>query len=131
MRAIAEPIIRTAPCRRIADRCGGTFAVGWPSTTSGDAESVLAPLGGWIDDYDRQAPHSALGMRPAEYRASLKLMPLSVQGIGEQSLVGDASASQQLGYTFAVILVGQRVASRTPSEAQRYQNGGAPGGVRP
>jgi len=78
MRAIAEPIIRTAPCRRIADRCGGTFAVGWPSTTSGDAESVLAPLGGWIDDYNRQAPHSALGMRPAEYRASLKLMPLSV-----------------------------------------------------
>lgn len=53
----------------------GTFAVGWPSTTSGDAESVLTPLGGWIDDYNGQAPHSALGMRtPAEYRASLKLM---------------------------------------------------------
>lgn len=34
-----------------------------------DAESVL---GGWIDDYNRQAPHSALGMRPpAEYRASM------------------------------------------------------------
>ena len=35
-----------------------------------DAESVLAALGNWIDDYNRQAPHSALGMRsPAEYRA--------------------------------------------------------------
>ena len=35
-----------------------------------DAESVLAQLGGWIDDYNRQAPHSALGMRsPADYRA--------------------------------------------------------------
>jgi integrase-like protein len=26
-----------------------------------DAESVLAQLGGWIDDYNRQAPHSAPG----------------------------------------------------------------------
>jgi len=35
-----------------------------------DAERVLAQLGGWIDDYNRQAPHSALGMRsPADYRA--------------------------------------------------------------
>jgi putative transposase len=33
-------------------------------------ESVLAQLGGWIDDYNTQAPHSALGMRsPVEYRA--------------------------------------------------------------
>jgi len=44
-----------------------------------DAESVLAQLGSWIDDYNRQAPHSALGMRsPAEYRASLELTPPSV-----------------------------------------------------
>ena len=28
-----------------------------------DAETVLAQLGGWIEDYNRQAPHSALGMR--------------------------------------------------------------------
>jgi len=35
-----------------------------------DAETVPAQLGGWIDDYNTQAPHSALGMRsPAEYRA--------------------------------------------------------------
>jgi transposase InsO family protein len=35
-----------------------------------DAETVLAQLSGWIDDYNRQAPHSALGMRsPADYRA--------------------------------------------------------------
>ena len=35
-----------------------------------DAETVLAQLGGWFDDYNTQAPHSALGMRsPAEYRA--------------------------------------------------------------
>ena len=33
--------------------------------------SVLAQLGGWFDDYNRQAPHSALGMRsPADYRAT-------------------------------------------------------------
>ena len=44
-----------------------------------DAESVLAQLGRWFDDYNRQAPHSALGMRqPAEYRASLELTPPSV-----------------------------------------------------
>ncbi|PYN66725.1 MAG: transposase [Betaproteobacteria bacterium] len=31
---------------------------------------VLAQLGGWIDDYNTQAPHSALGMRsPVEYRS--------------------------------------------------------------
>src|SRR5262245_53815583 len=29
-----------------------------------DAEPVLAQLGQWFDDYNRQAPHSALGMRP-------------------------------------------------------------------
>ncbi len=32
-----------------------------------DAETVLAQLGGWFEDYNTQAPHSALGMRsPAE-----------------------------------------------------------------
>jgi transposase InsO family protein len=31
--------------------------------------TVLAQLGGWFDDYNTQAPHSALEMRsPAEYR---------------------------------------------------------------
>jgi transposase InsO family protein len=35
-----------------------------------DAETVLAQLGGWFDDYNTLAPHSALGMRsPLEYRA--------------------------------------------------------------
>jgi transposase InsO family protein len=35
-----------------------------------DAESVLTQLGGWFDDYNTQAPHSALGMRsPRAYRA--------------------------------------------------------------
>jgi len=35
-----------------------------------DAETVLTQLGGWIDDYDTQAPHSALGIRsPVEYQA--------------------------------------------------------------
>ena len=35
-----------------------------------DAETVLAQLGGWLADYNSQAPHSALGMRsPREYRA--------------------------------------------------------------
>jgi hypothetical protein len=29
-----------------------------------DAESVLAQLGGWIDDYNRQAPHSARHAEP-------------------------------------------------------------------
>jgi hypothetical protein len=49
------------------------------SARSRDAESVLAQLGRWIDDYNRQAPHSAPGMRcPAEYRASLEPTPLSV-----------------------------------------------------
>ena len=44
-----------------------------------DADTVLAQLGEWIEDYNRQAPHSALGMRPpAEYRATLQLTPPSV-----------------------------------------------------
>ena len=44
-----------------------------------DAETVLAQLDGWIDDYNGQAPHSALGMRsPAEYRARLELTSASV-----------------------------------------------------
>ena len=31
---------------------------------------VLAQLAAWLDDYNRLAPHSALGMRsPADYRA--------------------------------------------------------------
>jgi hypothetical protein len=35
-----------------------------------DAETVLAQLGGWFEDYNTQAPYSALGMRsPREYRA--------------------------------------------------------------
>jgi putative transposase len=39
-----------------------------------DAETVLAQLGAWIDDYNTQAPHSALGMRsPADYRAGVTL----------------------------------------------------------
>jgi putative transposase len=44
-----------------------------------DAETMLAQLGQWFDDYNRQAPHSGLGMRPsAEYRASLERTPPSV-----------------------------------------------------
>ncbi len=37
-----------------------------------DAETVLAQLDSWIEDYNTRAPHSALRMRsPAEYRAKL------------------------------------------------------------
>jgi hypothetical protein len=36
------------------------------------AEAVLAQLGACMDDYNRHAPHSALGMRsPADYRTML------------------------------------------------------------
>ena len=35
-----------------------------------DAENVRTQLGAWFDDYNTQAPHSALGMRsPRDYRA--------------------------------------------------------------
>jgi transposase InsO family protein len=35
-----------------------------------DAETVLAQLGAWFEDYNTRAPHSALGMRsPGEFRA--------------------------------------------------------------
>ena len=44
-----------------------------------DAEVVLAQLGEWLEDYNRQVPHSALGMRPpTEYRATLELTSPSV-----------------------------------------------------
>jgi Integrase core domain len=54
-----------------------------------DAESVLAQLAAWIDDYNRLAPHSALGMRsPADYRAvtsaNREFTPPSVQDFGER-----------------------------------------------
>ncbi len=36
-----------------------------------DAESVLARIPTWVDDYNRNAPHSALKMRsPREFRLS-------------------------------------------------------------
>jgi transposase InsO family protein len=39
-----------------------------------DAETVLAQLGDWFEDYNTLAPHSALGMRsPADYRAGVTL----------------------------------------------------------
>jgi putative transposase len=35
-----------------------------------DGETVIRQLPGWIDDYNRIAPHSSLGMRsPKEFRA--------------------------------------------------------------
>jgi len=38
------------------------------------AESVLAQLGDWFDDYNTRAPHAALGLRsPAEYRVQCTL----------------------------------------------------------
>jgi transposase InsO family protein len=44
-----------------------------------DAEAVLTQLARWIDDYNRRAPHSALGMRPpTEYRVGHELTPPSV-----------------------------------------------------
>ena len=48
-----------------------------------DAESVLAKLAPWIDDYNHLAPHLALGMlSAADYRAltstSIELTPPSV-----------------------------------------------------
>ena len=43
-----------------------------------DADTVIRQLPGWIDDYNRIAPHSALGMRaPTEYR-ELKSQTLGV-----------------------------------------------------
>jgi transposase InsO family protein len=37
------------------------------------AETVLAQLGAWFEDYNTRAPHSALGMRsPGEYRAHVR-----------------------------------------------------------
>ena len=51
-----------------------------------DAESVLAQLGGWVEDYNTRAPHSALGMRsPAEYRAEAPLSSSGEQHNGEHS----------------------------------------------
>ena len=45
-----------------------------------DAETVGAQLGGWFEDYNTQAPHSALSLRsPAEYRAALTLSSSGVQ----------------------------------------------------
>jgi len=55
----------------LAEAFVGTFKRDYVSGAElADAESVLAQLSGWFDDYNTQAPHSALGMRsPADYRA--------------------------------------------------------------
>ncbi len=45
-----------------------------------EAATVLAQLGGWFEDYNTRAPHSALSLRsPAEYRAALTLSSSGVQ----------------------------------------------------
>ncbi len=45
-----------------------------------DAESVLTQLAQWIEDYNTEAPHSALGMRsPVAYRKELQIGSQSVQ----------------------------------------------------
>jgi hypothetical protein len=67
-------------------RCGAVFGeqVDYVNVQElRDAESVLAQLEVWSDDYNRLAPHSALGIRsPADYRAatsaSRELTPPSV-----------------------------------------------------
>jgi len=55
----------------LAEAFVGTFKRDYLSAAElRDAESVLTQLAGWFDDYNSQAPHSALGMRsPREYRA--------------------------------------------------------------
>ena len=59
----------------LAEAFVGTFKRGCVAGVDlQDAETVLAQLGGWLEDYNTQAPHSALGMRsPVEYRAGVTL----------------------------------------------------------
>ncbi len=59
----------------LAEAFVGTFKRDYVSGADlRDAETVLAQLGSWIEDYDTRAPHSALRMRsPAEYRTTLNL----------------------------------------------------------
>jgi transposase InsO family protein len=66
-----------------------------------DADSVLAQLAAWTDDYNRLAPHSALGMRsPADYwavtSANRELPPLSSK-LGRRSLPGRIETAEQNG----------------------------------
>jgi len=59
----------------LAEAFVGTFKRDYVSGAElRDAETVLAQLGGWFEDYNTQAPHSALGMRsPTDYRAGVTL----------------------------------------------------------
>ncbi len=59
----------------LAEAFVGTFKRDYVSGADlRDAETVLAQLGKWFDDYNTRAPHSALGMRsPADYRAAVTL----------------------------------------------------------
>jgi len=54
----------------LAEAFSGTFKRDYVNDAElRDAETVLTQLGGWIDDYNTQAPHSALGIRsPVEYQ---------------------------------------------------------------
>ncbi len=65
----------------LAEAFVGTFKRDYVSGADlRDAETVLAQLGSWIEDYNTRAPHSALRMRsPAEYRATLNLSSPGVQ----------------------------------------------------
>ncbi len=63
-----------------------------------DAESVLAQLGGWIDDYNRQAPHSALGMRsPVDYRALASASRELTSHLSSQALATSHSQARCAG----------------------------------
>jgi Integrase core domain len=62
------------------------------SSSAQTRRAETAQLGHWIDDYNRQAPHSALGMRsPAEYRARLELRPYLSSGSARTSVSNEAA----------------------------------------
>ena len=62
-----------------------------------DGESVLTQLAGWFDDYNGQAPHSALDMRsPREYRALTRSPEISTTSSSSASphLAQDARSTE-------------------------------------
>jgi integrase-like protein len=69
-----------------------------------DAETVLAQLRTWFEDYNTRAPHSALGMRsPDEFRALMASAATPQSPQGARSTGGPLSEyAPKIGFESAV-----------------------------
>ena len=70
-----------------------------------DADTVIRQLPDWIQDYNRLAPHSALGfLSPKEFRAQQYVRLMCLENRGADQGRGGRRAFPLLGFTISGIL---------------------------